>query len=306
MKWTNEQLEFLKDNVDVITKDEICNILDKSINAVNRMIRRLNLKEKVGVYWSDEEINILKENYSAVKIEDFAQLLNNRSKIEIMLKANKMGLKREKRNSENMRRYKVNEDYFKNIDNPNKAYYLGWAFTDGNVTTSNYSYQYRLRLDSKDKNILEKFLIDINSDTKIYARGSASEVNICSRIFVEHLINLDCTENKTKKLTFPSIKEEFLLDFIKGCFDGDGSYVCTDKTKKIHLVSASKEFVELLQLQLKLLGVHSNVYDIKTYYRLMITRKESMKIFLNLMLSTESDFLDRKRNKMIELLKYVS
>ena len=86
----------------------------------------------------------------------------------IFLKANKLGLKRKNIDSRSRRKYNFNYNYFENIDTPNKAYYLGWALTDGNVSNT----QYRIRLQKEDIDILEKFSKDINSNYPIYDRNN--------------------------------------------------------------------------------------------------------------------------------------
>ena len=109
--------------------------------------------------WTDNEIQILKKYYSSLYIEDLMNLLPNRTQNSIFLKANKLGLNRKNMDSRSRRKYNFNYNYFENIDTPNKAYYLGWALTDGNVSNT----QYRIRLQKEDIDILEKFSKDINS-----------------------------------------------------------------------------------------------------------------------------------------------
>ena len=253
--------------------------------------------------WTNYEIEYLKCNYPSCLIKDISLYLNRTPK-SIMLKAHKLGIKKEVRDSSNMYTYHVDKDYFKNINTPNKAYYLGWAVTDGNYLFEKNNHQYRLRLHSRDEDILHKFLSDINSNTIIYKRGNYSEVNICDRDFVNNLTQYGFCNNKTKSIKYPDIPKEFDLDFIKGCFDGDGSYICTKKTHKISFVSASKYlFYQLIsKLNSYQIIVYPNIQD--TYYSFEISKIECIKNFINLMLYTESDFLNRKHNKMIELYNF--
>ena len=64
--------------------------------------------------WNDREVKILKNNYSKMYVEDLMALLPNRTLNAIFLKANKLGLKREMRDSKNSRKYVFDYNYFEN------------------------------------------------------------------------------------------------------------------------------------------------------------------------------------------------
>lgn len=299
IRWEESELEFLKDNINSMNKKELSIFLNKSVNSINRMINRNNLLVEKGKKWTAEEENILKKYYPTARYEEFLPLIN-RSKKQIMLKANKMGIKRISKDASEKRKYTLDENYFKVIDSPNKAYYLGWAFTDGNVISS----QYRIRLNSIDKEILEKMLIEFKSNSLIYQRGKNSEINICSKLFVKNLINLGCIYNKTYSIKFPQLPKNLIFDFLKGCFDGDGCYVFTEKTKKISFCSASYDFIKEISNILKLYGIKNYIYNNKNVYSLQFSSKNSLKIFLEKIINTDSDFLERKKSKMILLYNY--
>lgn len=283
--------------------DELSILLNRSIDSIQSKAKRLNLCKKSSLPWKPDEVEYLKRNYEYEDIDKIMSVLH-RNYNSIIIKANRLGLKKIERNNKNMSTYTVNEDYFKNINTPNKAYYLGWAVTDGNIVYGK-SNQYRLRLNSIDKNILEKFKADTMSTSKIYFRNNYAEINICNRNFVKNLFLYDFSNNKTQTIKFPKIDEIFCLDFIKGCFDGDGSYVCTDKTKKVSFVSASNCFIEEMIRILNKYGIRCYLSKRNTYSTFEISKKESLKIFLNLMLNTQSDFLDRKKSKMEKLLECI-
>ena len=256
--------------------------------------------------WTKDEIQILKNNYSNLYIEDLMNLLPGRTQNSIFLKANKLGLKRKNIDSRSRRKYNFNYNYFENIDTPNKTYYLGWALTDGNVSNT----QYRIRLQKEDIDILEKFSKDINSNYPIYDRNNYQnkELVLSHKKVVDDLYKLGCYPNKTFTIEFPNIEEKYYWDFIKGLFDGDGCYICTDKTHKIGFISASEKLINKLSNILKEFGINQTPYKSNehNYYRLEISSKKGMKIFLSNILNTTSDFLDRKYNKMIALNEYIN
>ena len=304
-KWLKEEENYLINNYSKISIEEISKELNREKNSIQRKACRMGLSQKASETWSNEELATLRKEYPNNTIKNIVAMLPNRNENAILLKANRLGLKKEKRDNSNMGKYSVNKDYFKEIDTHNKAYFLGWAVTDGNIVRNKNNNQYRIRLQSNDVDILEKFLKDTESTTQIYEReyGKYSEVNICDREFVENLEQYGFTNCKTYSIEFPNIKEEFVLDFIKGCFDGDGSYVCTDKTKRISFVREKKNFIEQLNKTLHKYGVSNLLYQKDNYYVIEINSKKSIKKFIEYMLQTESYFLDRKLNKMKSLLE---
>lgn len=306
MKWTNEEVEYLISNVNLLSRDELCLKLNRSKDLVNKKIRLLNLTNKNVNKWRNEEVTFLKENYSIMDIDIICKKLN-RNLNSIYLKASELNLKKEVKKTGFISKYNVNKDYFKNIDTPNKAYYLGWAITDGNIVydINKGHYQYRIRLSSVDIDILEKFKNDIKSEAPILFRENNKfcEINICSKQFVSNLINKGCVPNKTFNVNFPNIKEKFIWDFIKGLFDGDGSYINTEKTNKITFVSASNNMIESLSKILNYYGIKHNITNCKNKYSILeISSKKSKIKFLNSIINTKSDFLNRKHKKMLSML----
>lgn len=140
------------------------------------------------------------------------------------------------------RKYKFNEDYFKEINTEEKAYWLGFIYADGcvNETIKNKGKNKVLNLEIllklEDKYILEKFInylgitdksIIKNKSVKLKGKNyDACKVSICSTKLCKDLINLGVTPRKSLTLIFP--KEEMVCDnllrhFIRGYFDGDGN-----------------------------------------------------------------------------------
>jgi hypothetical protein len=57
---------------------------------------------------------------------------------------------------------------------------------------------------------------------------------------------LGLTERKSLTMKFPDIPEEYMRHFIRGCWDGDGSFFINDGKIRASFVSGSKEFMEKL------------------------------------------------------------
>ena len=140
-------------------------------------------------------------------------------------------LKLERRNNNRINK-RILSNYFSTIDHPNKAYWLGLLFTDGSVDkdeNSNRQGRIRLQLQETDLEILEKFKEDLCLDCQIHY-DKRSNSTCCSVEFVDDQIyndlnNFGIVPNKTyecKHIPFEKIPQEYLIDFIRGLYDGDG------------------------------------------------------------------------------------
>lgn len=110
-KYTDEDIEFLKkyypigdwnsifDRFPNLNKDQIYNVCHKRGISANYYNRDISLKSeyytnmiKNRSKWSDDEVEILKNNYSVIPITDIMKLLPNRTYDSIVLKARKLSL----------------------------------------------------------------------------------------------------------------------------------------------------------------------------------------------------------------------
>ena len=144
-------------------------------------------------------------------------------------------LKKEKCNMRGHRCGKnSNNNYFENIDSPDKAYYLGLIFADGNIRIDNrinkgISKIFQISLTEEDKYILETFNKYANFNTSLiqhHINDKKPRYGLCinsSKIY-DDLIKLGVTPRKSKEgIDFiPKISEDLISHFIRGYFDGDG------------------------------------------------------------------------------------
>lgn len=126
------------------------------------------------------------------------------------------------------RKYSVNESYFQDIDTPLKAYFLGWAASDGCVTKNKDGYSFKLKIHEKDIEIIETFKKEIDSIKTISyetmgSGNKAAFITVHSAKFVEDLISHGVVQNKSKVMSAP-IGLPYGLEghFIRGYFDGNG------------------------------------------------------------------------------------
>lgn len=157
----------------------------------------------------------------------------------------------------NMSKLALDIDYFKTIDTPEKAYWLGFICADGCI----YKDGGKLTIMVKDREICEKFKKAIKSDHKISDRSvydkrtdqtyTESSIQITNALFVSNIINLGVTYEKSSVLNFPNIEESYYSYFIAGLFDGDGSISCRSNGKVICNLISTKEVLNFIQEYLK-------------------------------------------------------
>lgn len=176
----------------------------------------------------EEIIKLYQSGLSIRKIEPLCNV--RRTRIGTILKLNNVKTK-SCGNPYKIRKYKLNEHYFDNIDTENKAYWLGFIISDGHVSNDGVV----IGLCIKDENHLNKFLKDIESDTKIkYDNKTKScHISIYSYDLVESLRKLKLSKNKSRNAVFPKIRIGLIRHLMRGMIDGDGSISITkNKYKK--------------------------------------------------------------------------
>jgi len=130
-------------------------------------------------------------------------------------------------------KYEIDEEYFEEINTSDKAYILGLLYADGHM----YKSRKQIRLKLTDIELLEKvkeklnYLKPLNNSKKgKKSHKEAKILIICNTKIYDDLIKLGCKQNKTYNCQFPNLNNQYISDFIRGFFDGDGCiYVGTDK-----------------------------------------------------------------------------
>ena len=130
----------------------------------------------------------------------------------------------------------VNAEYFDEVDNFKKAYWLGFIMADGYTykTSNREKYELAIKIKSTDIDHLKEFAKDIEfPEEKIVIRSGKRNGNInyyCQlRTYNTHLVTTimkkhKIVQNKTYVQCLPdSIPEKYISDFIRGYWDGNGS-----------------------------------------------------------------------------------
>jgi hypothetical protein len=146
----------------------------------------------------------------------------------------------------------LNETYFYNIDSATKAYFLGFIKADGYIDKKRD--RLAIRIQERDVEILKRFCDALNLSIKriniIKTQENQSahvEVAITNKLFVKPILEIKSPE------FLKYIPEEFIYDFIRGYFDGDGGvyYHNIDKKSFSMNIMGSPNDDSVLQLILK-------------------------------------------------------
>lgn len=153
-----------------------------------------------------------------------------------------------------MKKYNYNFKTFYE-EKSNSYYLLGALMTDGCI----YKYKDRpnkktVTLTSKDFDWLEKINQLICPEKPLIKHGkNCFRLMYNSSELGDWLISKGCIERKSLSLQFPQVPKEYLWDFIRGCWDGDGSLSHTKSANKgttyqsqANLTSGSLDFCNTL------------------------------------------------------------
>lgn len=90
------------------------------------------------------------------------------------------------------------------------------VFGSGNYRDKRVIYQ------QPNRELLEQFNTTLASTYPIEKRKHSYRLRISNKIILNDINKLGIIPNKSKVLSFPSVPDEFLRDFIRGFLDGDG------------------------------------------------------------------------------------
>ena len=215
-------------------------------------------------------------------------------------------------------KYQINEDFFKKWSKKS-AYILGFLFADGNLENAPYIRGRYIRFTNTDFSIIKQIKEALNSSHTIVvtpASGNRKEkylLRIGSHKLYRDLELLGLHPRKSHNMEFPKVPGQYLADFIRGYFDGDGT-IAFENIKnrpnsrlKAIFTSGSKNFLLSLADILKVYtdGYLAKVYKSRRSYQLVYRSKRAINI-LNFIYSTAdkkpSLCLDRKYDRYKELI----
>lgn len=220
-------------------------------------------------------------------------------------------------------RLKFDNTVFDCIDTEEKAYWLGFIFADGYISSDSLKgksrYLLEISLKASDKNHLDKFnkFMKHENANKVTIEDAKCGKVICKRCrwyvankhLWETLNNYGCTPRKSLTLKFPDESifksRDLIRHFIRGYFDGDGCF-----TRHIHhtIVFPAISFLgtkDFLDKILEYSKIEANYRNDKCYTEFTWTleyHKEPGIELINYLYNNCTIYLDRKY-KLYEFFK---
>lgn len=201
--------------------------------------------------------------------------------------------------------YDINHDYFETIDSDKKAYWFGFIYADGYISTYKKSGQNLRILLSKKDEVHVKALRDelgsmkIGNYTQKGTGHKSSYFSVHSEKMVSDLIRLNATFPKNKRTGLPNISNEYFYSFLLGLFDGDGSIVISNNIPTISMLG-HLELVEWIKEKLETDGFvfnGVNIHKLQGVYRIAFSSQRNISLFYKkTYVDNNTPYLKRKRD----------
>lgn len=198
---------------------------------------------------------------------------------------------------------------------PEFAYAIGLIVTDGSLSKNGR----HISFTSKDKQLIDIFINCLNLKNKIAMKNSGTVkekkyfvVQFGDVGFYEFLLKIGVTQKKSKNLEAISIPSQYFFDFLRGHFDGDGTFYSYWDSRwrssfmfYTEFISSSQKHILWLQSQI---ATHLNIKghitksNNQACYQLKYAKAESFKLFPKLYCRRKDLCLSRKYLKIKQAL----
>ena len=199
---------------------------------------------------------------------------------------------------------------------PNFAYAIGLLVTDGNLSPDNR----HIVFTSKDLELIHKFQESLKTNFHIGRKSSSFQnykkyyvVQIGDVLFYRFLLSIGLMPRKTKIIEVVKIPDKYFFDFLRGHFDGDGSFYSywDPRWRSSYMfytvfISASKKHIDWLREMIfnfiRIKG-HITKSTNDSTYQLKYAKSESLKLLQKLYYNKKVICLSRKRIKVEKSLE---
>ncbi len=198
------------------------------------------------------------------------------------------------------------------------AYAIGLLVSDGNLSPDGRHFNFT----SKDEELVGLFKKCLKLSNKIgrKARGGETEkkyyvIQFGDVLFYDFCVSIGLHPNKSKTIAKIKVPRKYFLDFLRGCFDGDGTFhsYWDPRWRSSFMfytifVSASKPYIDWLrEFIFREMGVTGHITKAITnsVYQLKYAKKESLVVLRAMYRNRKLLSLSRKKLKIEGVLGIV-
>jgi len=262
---------------------------------------------------SDQEVEAIYKMYKdGTKVSDIAKdfgVTNSTIYTRLNRRYGPLGKER----AVNKRKYTVDESFFEIIDTQEKAYIMGWFYSDGSNSVSPNIAKIDVAEDSVD--ILIKIREVIGSNARIipmknsansYAGENAQmlyRLGIYNKKVSKQIAALGICGNVTYTRTWPEwLSEDLEPHFIRGLIDGDGCISIGKKKGFTISYYGTKMMCEGFSKVLSKIGVdHRHKIDKNGHHSIRIMKQAECVKFADYIYNDATIYLNRKHDKYLEI-----
>ena len=289
------------------TKEQISKALHHKVDTIRKILKENGVENIKRTFktWSDKEvIDLYNKGISLTQIQKETGI--NRNSVAKVLKEHGI----EVINRQNQTKF--NEHVFDVIDTEEKAYWLGFIFADGNISSPNKKgkaiYTFEISLQLSDTNHLYKFNKFMeHQKNNVKTDSFRCRWSVTNKHLWETLNSYGCTPRKSLTLEFPKLEifkdKSLIRHFIRGYFDGDGCISHNDQEQEIPCINVLGTNEMLSTIQNYILMDNNPFYlnNPKNKTTLVISRSTSKAVMFMYALYYKSNiYLDRKYQKFLQ------
>lgn len=276
-----------------ITQADIAKECNCSTDTVRRILQKAGILEsKLSKKLQDIYENVVQDYNNGLYCKDIANKykVDEHSVYKILDKAK---IKRKTGYHSNCQ-----ENYFERIDNPHKAYLLGFITADGAIVNDILS----IEVHKDDIDILKFAKSQINPKASLTPTRDCYKVSFGAKSIGKDLAKYGVVQNKSKIIkSVPKdlIPSELLQYYFRGLIDGDG---CIHKDGRLSIYSGSKDFIEDVQhILIEKLGLTKlQVYHGTTYFISWSSKKDKQLLFNYLYKNLNATFYYKRKYQRLK------
>lgn len=203
---------------------------------------------------------------------------------------------------------------FSEINNEEKAYWLGFLMADGCVADNN-----KIELTLKDYEHLLKFKIFLKSEHSIQEKNVLLnnnnyinyKISFSDKQITRDLKRYGCIPRKTFAMSMPNLSVNLMRHWIRGYLDGDGHIKLGKTLGSSFITIASGNSNILYQLRdyfIKNVSDKINITIRKTHscYEFRTTNMETLQLIINFLYLNSTISLERKYHKIMQICRLES